>query len=117
MNKEELRIGNIVQVDYDYYIVNSISATLCECLTTQDNDPHQIHIGNIEPIPLSPAILEKCGFEKDRKDFWRHNDFILRSEVDGSYTDVNSGTSIKYLHLLQNIFYFTNELQELQITL
>jgi hypothetical protein len=126
MDAKELRIGNwvinktypkeeqieCVQGFFDQYPVLLINS-----------QPQE----TIEPIPITPEILEKAGFkqsielvggflyceDKSEEDF----DIAL---IDGIATlqveSCNYGKPFKYLHQLQNIFYaLTGE--ELQINL
>jgi len=75
-----------------------------------------------EPIPLTPEILEKCGFKKSENEkFFKRDFYILVIDEDGSYafgTDTYDGyfTDIKYLHQLQNL-YFALTGEELKINL
>jgi hypothetical protein len=82
---------------------------------------------DLQPIPLTPEILEKCGFQKDSIDFilpLKHGS--LQSPLSGEYVvfglEVNDlfydahESDIKYLHQLQNL-YFALTCEELQINL
>lgn len=78
----------------------------------------------VEPIPLTPEIFEKCGFEKGI--FWdggngtysidvsvEHEECVLSIMENGEYFlhyncyhDGSGGRAkIKYLHQLQNLYY------------
>lgn len=79
---------------------------------------------DLEPIPLTPKILERCGFE-DQSDnveglYWVKRYlltenrglkaiFIWNLAPEGSnhpdYTAEDSRVKIKYLHQLQNLFF------------
>lgn len=57
------------------------------------------------PIPLTPKIMRKCGFEKDGC-YWRNpdNELFLIEEFEVSfYNSINE--TIKYLHQLQNSYF------------
>ena len=112
MKANELRIGNIVST------WNGIKMKL-------DEDDLEIMFGarNYEdfyPIPLTPEILEKCGFEKSSFTQWRDNYFTL-TDIDTKYLFCKSESieviaTIQYLHQLQNL-YFALTGNELNINL
>lgn len=126
MNKEievkELRIGNYITFD------GGIPTRVYELTEYFINDCHPKET-NIQGIPLSPAILEKCMtftnngindiYVVDSGDMELT---IAVSDIDNGivnlYTSVNYFylENIKYLHQLQNL-YFALTGQELQITL
>lgn len=74
---------------------------------------------NCLPIQLSPAILEKCGFEKVQEDDWVRFIKGIKYQEDGSYTcdlelDQNEDGTwtvdyhdviVQYLHTLQNVHF------------
>lgn len=82
---------------------------------------------NIEPIPLTPEILEKCGFEKydyypDCECYKVGNYFVSMSEDIWLHQSIGKKQAVilrenmSYLHQLQNLYYaLTNT--ELPITL
>lgn len=120
MEANELRIGNWVNVGYNKQF---------------DLDDFENYFGEwkafsndaIEPIPLTPEILEKAGFE-DVKYAWKlevkDSGFIVMhnndkaSFVTGDYDELGFQLKyeIKYLHQLQNI-YFALTGKELEINL
>ena len=79
-------------------------------------------IGCIEPIPLTPEILEKNGFEMFKYDGWVHYyrifgnsviPFVLHSMIGGEMlsqevdifstsTNTNRGIDVNYVHELQH---------------
>lgn len=99
INPRELRLGNLVS--YNGIIHPIVNAD-------------QIHYsGGLEPIPLTPAILEKCGF-RTNGNFWYddgnvgvNNDmsvYVTADVGDGSHeTGILNLPHIKYLHQLQNL--------------
>jgi len=72
---------------------------------------------DIDPIPLTPEILEKAGWEKFAGVFSK-NEWALREDAPGY--EFNSpywrtgGISVQYVHQLQNL-YFALTGQELEI--
>lgn len=76
-------------------------------------------------IPLTPEILEKCGFEQDEfitRDFFKQGFFNFKAVnhyEDGFLVICNfmqGGIKVKYLHQLQNL-YFALSGEELNIKL
>lgn len=111
MNASELRIGNWVKnLGLDVKIEGYGIAFCAEGKLVYD------------PIPLTPEILEKCGFgngnsEKANVDLWNKY-WIGDFELDNNKEcfDYEGKVSIKYLHQLQNL-YFALTGEELKITL
>lgn len=54
------------------------------------------------PIPLTPEILEKCGFEKCSCGGWKHGIHISKYDNGKLYYKT---VIIKYLHQLQNLYF------------
>jgi hypothetical protein len=87
----------------------------CECTFSLDS---------IDPIPLTEEILLKCGFEKtnridfgELKECYANFSFALMIRHNSFFTDWFGGsTEIKYLHQLQNIYYFLHN-EELTVEL
>jgi hypothetical protein len=66
------------------------------------------HYEDIQPIPLTPEILEKCGFIEIGKKCWAISIFeVFQSGKDDNefFIDVKWLHYFKYLHQLQNIFF------------
>lgn len=63
-------------------------------------------IADFAPIPLSPEILEACGFERTEYGFVKNAGWWA-FEIDNNMVLILAGIShnIKYLHVLQNVFY------------
>jgi len=79
-------------------------------------DNISIALQDLHPIPLTPEILEKCGFKKlnnawvpidySATDYFKWS-FTIWDNKDGTYR-YNSAEFIpelKYLHQLQNLYY------------
>ena len=108
----ELRLGNWILPQHDldgkYHLVKKLEAGLINDYTEEW----------YSPITLTPEILERCGFYKER-DVYDKNKFVLHHNKDfGDFrynrTDGNS-TSLFFLHRLQNL-YFELKGEELKIT-
>lgn len=65
----------------------------------------------IEPISLTPKVLESCGFRNFVRDEWiltygnTHTDFEFREDGLRLRHNTTARVPIKYLHQLQNFFY------------
>lgn len=94
--------------------------------TIADTEDRITQTSYCEPIPLTPEILGKCGFEQSNEfdDTFRLKQFDLfyrKSYCEWTIDDRgdNEGSKlrvIKYLHQLQNLFYMV-ESNELKIDL
>jgi hypothetical protein len=126
MHANELRIGNWYQNNKGEYqqITPRFFSSLAGGLSWEDQKAagYSELSGYFHPIPLSPEILEKCGFEKDYNGYrlkdhmglsfsvTKHGDFLA------CFRDKSLGVIVKHLHQLQNLFFaLTGE--ELQINL
>ncbi len=118
IQNKDLRIGNIISIKRNYQIefneVIGISDDNVSITSLLDggNFP-RMELDLLQPIPLSPEILEKCGFEKDRYGFgFSNSNFSLywtekRPErfLPCWKENVSSDINLRYLHQLQNCFY------------
>jgi hypothetical protein len=115
MKANELRVSNILKQGVVMEIHSSDAIMSVDGLMASNKMPLEI----LEPIPLTPEILEQCGFVRVDNKFY-HN-WQLR-DSDGSYSvqerddtyffsnDYSDAgcyvlTDIKYLHELQNIYW------------
>lgn len=133
MKVNELRIGNWVDRDGKYIQIRTIDGYLNE--VSEGSMLTQHSIDRISPIPLTPEILEKAGFEIDEdKGFVREDDlkypvhssqldiihirgqFFLWVEIDEDAFYNFRMREITHLHQLQNL-YFSLVGEELPITL
>lgn len=66
INENELRIGN-------YYLNNTTKPPYPVIKLTRgfwiDSSINVSYLSDLEPIPLTPEILEKCRFEKDKNSY------------------------------------------------
>lgn len=134
---EDLRIGDLVRVrkmkicrfipeDVAYKVTQIISkdllinnrSSVCLCLTNskQNQTEYPMSCGSLLPIPLTPEILERNGFEM-REDtvVYARNRIALKPLDDEKGYQVGLGSLrlfyvkvsvIKYVHELQNILYW-----------
>ena len=122
IQSNELRIGNWVMYDNRLFQIEAISRSL-PCLNTDEFGIGVVDWNNINPIPLTPEILEKCGLkngnsELDRNVFYSTNKHLAQFSVNisgsfGIYVGVFialRSVHLEYLHQLQNLYFaLTNE--------
>lgn len=136
MKANELRSGSIISINRKFVVVDHIrshdfSTTINDGFTiifnngnleTDDND-------SIEPIPLTPSVLEAAGFEVYHKNLgtkWHKNNYFTDckeaaeimclslnpengrcgiSDTDSESSPAMTGRRILYLHQLQNLYF------------
>ncbi len=117
----ELRVGNVVvreynnrglEYDNNYVITEQVMGLIF-------GEDTSIALNDLFPIPLTPEVLEKCGFVKENNG-WRIKLFGL---FDHNYgrgelkLRLNAAEiicpEVKYLHQLQNLYY-THTYEELE---
>lgn len=116
INPQELRIGNIVIANGKHVQVESI----CEYginvdVCSVDGDAllsAEYNFDDLEPILLTPEILEKVGFEKSSDQF---GGYLVDIGMDEQIRVINNGFTyvwplygnkevvVTYLHQLQNL--------------
>lgn len=114
IKSNEVRINNLLQCNGVYCRVRNID----NCIAVAGRDKHFFsHDGDLQGIPLTPEILEKCGFvfksgDSDNDWYFKNIKHIVLSadESTGFNTVfVSCGayaiTEITYLHQLQNLFF------------
>lgn len=125
INPNELRIGDFVIDRYND----------CICI-----DEYWMEVfmairdyESLQPIPLTPEILEKCGFDKQEHGSGNFKAVSQCKQIESSYertsidhwngktflTDIDGGTvgeELKSLHQLQNL-YFALTGEELKVNL
>lgn len=120
----ELRIGNIVKfLAYDIDPEgNKFGEPYTEVVDLKTME-HIIEYPEVyDPVPLTPEILEKCGFEKDStgdcftqgidrcgllniySESWKYS----LDDVHNEECYKSSGNRIEYLHQLQNLYFSLN---------
>lgn len=126
MKANELRIGNYVfHKENVLRITNIIDFCVNMEFGEQSGERNdEIDIDEISPIPLTPELLEKCGFKKGNICYNNgysiellKTDFYLRPSYEGGFywgfneskqkkdCELNDVKSIHYLHQLQNFYY------------
>ena len=131
---QELRIGNWLIGEYGLlaqvlYATNGsvclISPTSKERLYVKVDPIVSGDLYNVKPVPLTPEILEKCGFEEGMSKWYNKKYFTdckessevmeiqinIKSfrcgiaDTDFGGTNAMTGKRIEYLHQLQNLYY------------
>lgn len=122
--KNELRLNNWVQYQSSQGMtpikVADMNSEGIE-LFVHDYHPHNIRCDlmyeDLTGIPLTPELLEKCGFVNNGELF-DNNKWTIRFHRQGCavYYDDRWLRDMQHLHTLQNLFYFVTN-TELTITL
>lgn len=111
INPRSLRLGNVLQYDEKLVDITNLSLDIddeytemigfCELgkSTGETFDWNRALAGKLRPIPLTPEILEKCGFSKCECGGWRGVIHISKMMI------VKDGIEMKSLHQLQNYVY------------
>lgn len=113
INANELRIGNWVKCGgfkrlYGEFRVAEIYP---DQITIEQKPNDGYTVEEVDPITLTPEILEKCGFEKEGDTYKILNDnidYCFRISFTGSgyfSSNVAANQPMKYLHTLQNLYY------------
>ena len=112
INASELRIGNKLQKENGkIYTVSRLDGTK-DILVEEERGLFTLNY-NLYGIPLTPEILDKCGFEKsNRIDFGELKQcyvifsLALMIRHDSYFIDwVGGNTEARYLHQLQNLYF------------
>lgn len=114
----ELRIGNLLEYQSDVFKLDTVQEI--HSLTWLRKNVHyikQLSLDDLKPIPLTPEILERCGFIKcinaDDDVLFKKQYFEIEymeffsEEKNGFYYNNNMPheTHIRYLHQLQNLYF------------
>ncbi len=131
MKASELRIGNKAFYKEKVVEIASVSGINYSfgnqdiTISTSDNSLLSVDILQLQPIPLTPELLEKCGFKSNHPTYYyipiEDNCLHVYYSNNGlygynvKYMHAYLG-EIKYLHQLQNL-YFALTGEELEIDL
>ncbi|MBX3253922.1 MAG: hypothetical protein KF862_07240 [Chitinophagaceae bacterium] len=143
INPKDLRLGNLVTDGESIIYVEKIEPAGINGATITDHGMisdglgefahfyHTITPESIDPIPITPEMLKKCGFDQVNgcyfdKTLWNKynvlrydngaNVFILESRNYEQAERVYLPNIIKYIHQLQNAYYILTG-KELEINL
>lgn len=122
-----IRVGNILAYCTHPVTIQTIGKNTFGFTDNKNEFQREINNTNFTGIPLSPAILEKAGFEKDGVYYVNKqiNEPYLRVDDESNDVVILKGNRLdyqigicraKYVHQLQNIVSLITG-QELQITL
>ena len=110
INANELRIGNWVKLfNDDFYKIHVISKTVIQ-VEGGIIGGEVFKLEHIQPIPLTPEILEKCGFKKGSIYFYFSKFRIVKINDSNNWLILLSDTyhhlcKLKHLHQLQNLYF------------
>lgn len=105
VNKFELRIGNKVLLGKDIVTLTEVGAFEASFEERNFVYPYV----TLEPVPISPAILEACGFEYiDQVGGWCNKHHVIYGADHWMIhpfctNDTDVHIKVEYLHQLQNI--------------
>lgn len=111
MKVNELRIGNWIIYEQTSHRITGIhdnDKISSRWRKQSDSEPDYIHsINDINPIPLTPEILEKAGFVYDSVTYYKNNVHIGEFKSGLFLHSVLNKVSpkIEYLHQLQNLYF------------
>jgi len=102
INANELRIGNWI-LDPAYKLPMCLDVDNMEVLLGAR------HFNDLDPIPLTPEVLEKCGFKNEEgwQTSWYFNNAVPINIHLGKiyYNDMSRFFEITSLHQLQNLYF------------
>jgi len=113
LQANELRIGNLLMYGNRMAVVSAIFKSHFRCESLEQIDFGNSLQSNFQPIPLTPEILEKCGFDNDDNDFLNtidersslHINLEKQRTLIESYDGIIKLNNIKHLHQLQNLYF------------
>jgi len=117
-NANELRMGSLIEKDnvmYKFLSLEQNHASTSEYrwywVETLDGKLGKYYSSHFNPIPLTPEILEKCGFVSNPyQDRYEFGDIHVEYCGFRDICWVNGKPHIEYLHQLQNLYFaLTNE--------
>lgn len=97
----ELRIGNWVEYQSQFRQVSSISVEGF----TQAIGLGGINTTTVNPIPLTPEILEKCGVFQTVEGYSLNGVALIYKNNEFSFWHNGTRIIIQYLHQLQNLYF------------
>jgi len=106
----ELRIGNLVNC---HFLTTNFNAKVLEIkrlgVVVQDGEHENMYsFENISGIPITPEILEKCGFVKSQMgyEFEGIELELFFGKLKYKYgNEIRLRTHIQYVHQLQNLYH------------
>lgn len=113
IDKRELRIGNWVKFGTYDIQVQSLGTVKMRFEVVDPNVMNTLPYSELDPIPLTPEILEEYFGEKDHIDIGYYQYicfdkdaviYLLLEQGEGA-CEVLKLTHIKHLHQLQNLYY------------
>ena len=115
----ELRIGNWVET-YPSSKIEQVYDLMCDCINTKTKE--KLPFDCVDPIPLTPEILERCGFEKDESGEYEDGEYVSNTKpvfrwTKGDYNEWyiifqfdygcewTAAYHVRTLHQLQNLYF------------
>lgn len=130
MTVQEIRIGNFLNLidtrgeiylpfgPVKVYRFNHESICFCDI----SDEFHKVNrfteamVFEFEPIPITEKWLLRFGFKKIDKYTWKRGSWFIYNRKRGFVTgSKNREVKLDHVHVLQNWWYFNNNLKELEI--
>ncbi len=104
MKAQELRIGNWIEINYENHLGWKVIECTAKMIVLIEKNPY--YAAMHRPIPLTPEILEKCGFESNPyQDRYELGDIHFEHCAIRQMIWSEKYPHIKHLHQLQNLIY------------
>lgn len=125
MKISDLSIGDWVAYNGKKYRIKEISSPYATVTLWGNNEQRDESIVLIEPIPLTPEILEKNGFEELMGKFWvGHNHYCHIQQHSSSWTLLSNKRgfyrtirleSLEFVHELQHALRLAGVEKEIEV--
>jgi len=110
INANELRIGNLIKSpNGEVFKVDNIQVNSINQRIDGDGVAGSYFLSGFTGIELTPEVLEKCGFEKERHYVVKGSIYVFENNYVALYPEEGREEinlpHIKYLHQLQNLVF------------
>jgi len=122
----ELRVGNMFWEDYGgYKVVTAINSNnvgdapnTVSARSIKGTVSGQYSCSQIEPIPLTPEILEKCGFrQQGKRNLYSDGKLAFMEDADGFTFFIKDVSNVLYKSVANSKIYYLHQLQNLYFAL
>jgi hypothetical protein len=104
MKANEFRIGNLAKYKDQFLRIENLVKDEFWAIRRGDST-ELIPLADIEPIPLTPEILKKCGFKKFESGNFYHPKTMFELTPKFWLEDSERAVKAEYLHQLQNLYF------------
>ena len=119
---QKFMVGNWVNEPFPMQVVSVFQDEIYCNFEGNEGDVFEFKNEDVKPIPLTPEVLEKCGFEKIKSpyDLAETDDYRFKHlylDMANQSVKINGHYCLSfipdYLHQLQNLYYWLSNGQEL----